>query len=126
MSTYEHDFERAYTILSDPLFRYGLFKVSDRDVALDLVHESFAKAWEYLQSGKRIANLKAFLYKTLRNRIVDHYREKKHDSLDALSESGFDPEDASAPTHSDRLDGEQILVLIGTLPPSTRDVIFFR
>lgn len=126
MSTYEQDFEHAYTVLSDPLFRYSLFKVSDRDVALDLVHDSFAKAWDYLERGKHIEDYKSFLYKTLRNAIVDHYREKTSDSLDTLAESGFDPVDVSGPTHADRLDGEQVLGLIHTLPPDTRDVIFFR
>lgn len=126
MSTYEKDFEHAYAVLSDPLFRYSLFKVSDRDVALDLVSDTFARAWDYLQKGKRIEDYKSFLYKTLRNAIVDHYREKSHDSLDTMAESGFDPEDVSAPAHADRLDGEQVLALIHSLPPDTRDVIFFR
>lgn len=126
MSTYEQDFEHAYTVLSDPLFRYSLFKVSDRDVALDLVHEAFAKAWSYVTSGKSITDHKSFLYKTLRNLIVDHYRERSYDSLDTLAESGYDPVDVSEPSHAERLDGEQILELIHTLPPDTRDVIFFR
>lgn len=121
----ETDFDHAYRVLADPLFRYCVFKVSDRDTALDLVHESFAKAWEYAERGKPIVDLKAFLYKTLRNRIVDHYRGKTHDSLDSLAEHGFDPEDTT-PDLVDQLDGARIIELIKTLPPDTRDVMFFR
>lgn len=125
MSTYEQDFDHAYRTLSDPLFRYSLFKVSDRDVALDLVHDTFAKAWDYVQRGRSIKDYKPFLYKILHNLVVDYYREKREDSLDLLTEHGFDPEERGTSVE-DELDGATALAKIALLPPDTRDVIFFR
>lgn len=75
---------------NDDIFRFIVFRVSDRDTALDLTQECFAKFWEILINEKDINNPKAFLYQIARNKIIDHYRKKKSLSLDELTEKGFD------------------------------------
>src|SRR3989344_4729797 len=83
-------FVEGYNQWSDDLFRYAFFKVSNRELALDLIQDTFTKTWEYIYSGKKIDNLRAFLYKTLKNLIIDSYRKKTSESLDNLLEEGFD------------------------------------
>lgn len=84
-------FVKGYDEWSDDLFRYAIFRVSNREVALDLVQDTFTKSWEYISSSdKKVKNLRAFLYKVLKNLIIDHYRKKTSESLDNLMEEGFD------------------------------------
>lgn len=83
-------FIASYKEWSQDLFRYALFKVSNRESALDLVQDTFTKAWEYIAQGKKVKNLRAFLYKVLKNLIIDFYRKKTSESLDNLLEDGFD------------------------------------
>ena len=85
------EFETAYENYADALFRHCFFRVSSRETALDLVQESFLKTWDYMQKGEKIINLKSFLYRVVNNSIIDFYRKRKSESLDALAEDGFDP-----------------------------------
>ncbi len=85
------EFVAAYRALSDPLFRYCYVRLSNRDKALEVMQETFMNAWNYLSQGNSITYLKAFLYRTANNLIVDQYRKKKVLSLDDLREKGFDP-----------------------------------
>ncbi|MES2437339.1 MAG: sigma-70 family RNA polymerase sigma factor [Patescibacteria group bacterium] len=86
-----NEFIKLYDEMADQLFRHCFFKVSNRELALDLVQETFARTWEYLSSGKEVNNIKGFLFKVANNMIIDEYRKKKVVSLEALQEaSGFD------------------------------------
>ena len=87
----EKAFGEIYQTHLDAIFRHCYFRVSDRDQAQDLAQATFIKTWEYLRKGKRIDNMKAFLYKVANNLVVDYYRQKKAISLDALKEKGFEP-----------------------------------
>jgi RNA polymerase sigma-70 factor (ECF subfamily) len=87
----EKNFLKAYDEFSDAIFRYCLFKVSDRDVAKDITQDTFKKTWEYIISGKEIRDTKPFLYRVANNLIIDLYRKRKEDfSLDKMREEGFD------------------------------------
>lgn len=88
----EMEFSKAYEELSDAIFRHCFFRVSDREVALDLVQETFFKVWRSISSGSQVENMKALLFKTASNLIIDYYRKKKNFSLDEMwEEDGFDP-----------------------------------
>ncbi len=88
-------FEQAYIDLADQIFRYIYFRVFDRDVAKDLTQETFYKVWDYLAKDKEIENLKAFIYRTAHNIIVNSIRNKKPTmSIDELQETvGFEVQD---------------------------------
>lgn len=88
-------FEQSYIDLADPIFRYIYFRVFNRDIAKDLVQETFYKVWDYLAKGKEIDNIKAFTYRTAHNLLVNSIRNKKPTlSIDELDETiGFDVED---------------------------------
>ncbi len=120
-------FIAVYDTQADALFRFALFGVGDRELAKDLVSETFAKVWEYITKGNKTENMKALCYRTLRNLIVDHYRKHKSGSLDGLLEAGFDPigEDGM-----DRVENEEDKAMlrraIGTLPAAIREVVVLR
>lgn len=92
MNKYQTEFIDFYDKQADLIFRFCYFKVYDRELAKELVQETFLKTWEYLAAGREVGNLKAFLYKVARNLIIDGSRKKKEEkSLEELQEQGFEP-----------------------------------
>lgn len=122
---HEQEFLKAYDLYSDAIFRHCFFRVFDREVARDLVQETFMKTWEYLQKGHRIDNFRAFLYKVATNLIIDYSRKKKEISLDALKEQGFDPVVQSR-EKADIFDIDAALSAIRNLPDKYREVVTMR
>ena len=47
----QKEFEKAYDLYADAIFRHCYLRVSDRELAKDLMQEAFMKTWEYLASG---------------------------------------------------------------------------
>lgn len=82
----EEAFLAAFREHSDALFRHAFFRVSSREKALDLTQDAFIKAWDYVRAGGEVRGFKSFLYRILHNLIIDEYRRKKTESLDAMSD----------------------------------------
>ena len=55
-------FIEAYDTHGDSIFRFCLVKTSNRDVAQDLMQETFMRYWQQLRDGKRMKHEKAFLF----------------------------------------------------------------
>ncbi len=93
MNVGDEKFLKAYHELADAIYRHCYFRVYTHSRAQELTQETFAKVWQYLQSGTAIDNLKAFLYKTANNLIIDESRKKKEESLEAHLEKfpSFEP-----------------------------------
>lgn len=88
----EKQFIKAYDQYSDAIFRYCLYRVYNRETAQDIAQEAYTRTWNYLVCGNKIDNLRAFLYRTARNLIIDASRRQTSDSLEKLQEeSGFEP-----------------------------------
>lgn len=80
-------FISIYNKFSDSVFRYCIFRISDRDSALDITQETFTKYWDCLAKGEKVKNDKAFIFTIARNLIIDHYRKKKTCSLDSMMDT---------------------------------------
>lgn len=72
------DLMADYNELVDQIFRFVYFKVSSKELAQDLTQDSFLSVLEYLQKEGReeIKNIRAFVYRTARNKVIDYYRKK--------------------------------------------------
>ncbi len=129
----EERFLKAFDEYSDALFRHATYRLSDRERATEIVHDTFTKAWGYLRNGHEIDSYKSFLYKVVNNLIIDEYRRRKEVSLDKLlGEEGVD-EGSFQELHGGgleeltfTLDAERALALLGSLPPVYREVITLR
>src|SRR6187549_1040755 len=64
-----------------------MFRISNRDVAIDITQDAFTKYWDTISSGQDVKNDKALIFKITRNLIIDYYRKKKSLSLEALMET---------------------------------------
>lgn len=123
----ESELLAAHDAYSDGLFRHCLLRVRDREVAKDLVQESFSRAWLYLAEGKKIDHMRAFLYRIAHNLIVDYARKKKASSLDALiDEDGFEPADENIREPLDTPALRRALSLLHQLDEGYRVVVMMR
>jgi RNA polymerase sigma-70 factor, ECF subfamily len=129
----EDRFLKAFDEFSDALFRHAVYRLSDRERAVEILHDTFTKVWGYIRNGHEIDSYKSFLYKVINNLIIDEYRRRKETSLDAiLAEEGMD-EGKFAELHGGGLeeitfsmDAKQALELLSQLPVVYREVITLR
>jgi len=129
----EERFLQSFDEYSDALFRHAFIRINDREKAIDLVHDTFAKVWTYVRGGQEIDSFRPFLYKVLNNLIIDTYRKKKESSLDSLlaeegvSEGSFDDlVDDSVESLIATIDGRKAFDLLDLLPDEYKEVITLR
>ena len=60
---------------SDYLFNYTITRVSDRDMAQDLVSETFLAGLKSMANFKGEASERTWLISILKRKIIDHYRK---------------------------------------------------
>lgn len=84
----------AYDQYADAIYRHCFFRVFSRPHAEDLMQETFARAWEYLQKGNDVGNIRALLYRIATNLMIDQSRKKKEESLEQIMQDhpGYEPE----------------------------------
>ncbi|MCO4782970.1 MAG: sigma-70 family RNA polymerase sigma factor [Candidatus Cloacimonetes bacterium] len=70
------------------LFKYAIHRVSDTEVAEDLVQETFLAGIKGRENFKRKSTEKTWLTSILKFKIIDHYRKKNREiPLSKISES---------------------------------------
>lgn len=121
----EEQFIAAYDEHADAIFRFCYAQCGNRELAHDLTHESFIRAWKYGAGGKRIEQVRPFLYKTARNALIDHMRRATTVSLDAMREEGFDITDGE-PGPLQGAQTAEAIRLIGALEPAYREAVTLR
>jgi len=129
----EEQFLEAFHEYNDALFRHAYLRLSDRERAIDAVHDTYTKVWSYVRSGHEIATYRPFLYKVLNNLIIDEYRRQREQSLDALLEQeGIDEGSFSELNENTvealaaTIDGKQAVSLLTHIPDVYREVIVLR
>jgi RNA polymerase sigma-70 factor (ECF subfamily) len=129
----ESRFLKAFEEYSDALFRHATLRISDREVAVDLVHDTFTKVWSYLRNGHEVENFRPFLYKVLNNLIIDQYRKQKEHSLDAIMEGdGVDEgtfeelSESNVEALAATIDGKLAFAVLEEIPDVYREVIILR
>ncbi|MBP9836366.1 MAG: sigma-70 family RNA polymerase sigma factor [Candidatus Pacebacteria bacterium] len=133
IESHEDRFLKAFEDYNDALFRHAVIRVSDREKAIDIVHDTFTKVWSYIRSGHEIDSYRSFLYKVLNNLIIDSYRKQREVSLDALFEidgvdegSFADLSENSVEALAATIDGRKAFELLKELPDVYREVLTFR
>lgn len=126
----EQAFLQAYDDYADAIFRHIALRLGDREQGRELMQETFLRAWEYISKGKKVDNLRAFLYRVANNLIVDLVRRKKlrkEESLEDLREQkGFDPPAEEDDSAAVRIDSEKVLAVLHAMEEPLRTVIVLR
>ena len=124
------DFMNMYENEADTLFRFVFFRTRDRESALDIVQDTFLRTWRYLTEGNSIPELRAFLFQTARNVIIDVWRKngrRATHSLDAFLDEGGDIAEESPSLEFDPLDVERAVKLLSELEPTEyREAVYLR
>jgi RNA polymerase sigma-70 factor, ECF subfamily len=132
---HEPAFTEAFELYHDELFRHAVMRLSDRERALELTQECFLKVWEYAhKEGNEVRQLRPFLYRTLRNLIIDEYRKHKTVSLEAIAESGEREVESLMPSDDSntleaavgRFEGARALAALKKLPDLYREALTLR
>jgi len=129
----EQAFLKAFDEHADELYRHARFRVKEQEMAQDLVQDAFIKTWDYLVAGKNVEQFRPFLYRTLNNLIIDQYRKKGSQSLDALLESETITEGSFDELIVDgrdeveqQFDGAELLLIMEEMPEQFRSLVVMR
>ncbi len=131
MEKAQNTFLEAYKTYSDHIFRFCLFKLSDREMAKDFMQETFAKTWVLMcKKDVEVKSLKAVLYKIAGNLIIDEYRRRGRrgvaQSLDVLQNEGFEISIDEGSSMTDQIDGGKALRLISKIQEPYAEAVFMR
>lgn len=118
-------FESLFAEYSDVIYRFCLYKTSDKNIAHDLTQDTFLRLWKSMNTGAEIEKPKQYIYQIARNLVIDYYKKAKAVSLDSLEEDGFEARETSA--GSEML--SELLLLrdsIDKLEQDYREVLYMR
>ena len=124
----------SFLTLLAALFRHASLRLSNRETAIEVVHDTFVKTWSYIRSGHNIKEFRPFLYKVLNNLIIDEYRQRSSSSLDEMLEAGKINKDTFLEELSEStieavaatIDGKKAFDLLNQLSDDHRRVIVMR
>jgi RNA polymerase sigma-70 factor, ECF subfamily len=111
----------------DQIYRFVYFRVSDQKDTEDLVEAVFLKTFQRLRTNRsQIDNIKAWLYRTASNLVIDYYRTRKETlPMEALQNTG---DESHTPEASVIVMEEQkhLLAALDKLEPEQQKVIVLR
>ena len=122
----EKDFLKAYDEHADAIFRFCYAQTGNREHAKDATQEAFVRTWKYLAKGSMIDDMRPFLYRTARNILIDEHRKVRNESLEKLTESGFDIADTRTPDASISAEASRAIRLAAHLNPKYREAVLMR
>lgn len=79
---------------ADEFFRFAMYRVRNKEVAEDLVQETFLSGLKSVQSFRGDAPEKSWLYNILRNKIVDYFRKKANQEIKNSGQASEQDEDS--------------------------------
>lgn len=115
---------------SDAVFRFCLWRINDREKALEITQEAFTRLWKEFFLGAKVPNPKGFVYLTAKRLVIDWYRKKKSVSLEATNEENGENlrlRDEGAEEEVERYpDLKKALDSIKEMDDSYRDALYLR
>lgn len=99
----EHDSspEKWAELYGDYLYNYSISRVNSREVALDLVQETFLAGLSARTSFEGRSSVKTWLISILKRKIIDHYRKNYRNKEDAILDKNFSEGGGELPFYGD-------------------------
>ncbi len=114
---------------------YIRMMVKDRDLAEDILQDTFIKAVRVIDEGRYVdsGRFLSWVLRIAHNQVIDHFRAQKQDKSVSESDAGYDVLGTlrfAEPTAEDRIISEQIAAdiraLVDLLPEEQREVVRMR
>lgn len=121
-----NSFGKIYDHYSVRLFKFIFLRVGHKEVAEDILADSFVKAWTKIAQVNSHKALSSWMFQIAKNNIIDYYRVRK--STIAIEEVEQTLEDTVNPINDTDLDFDQkrILQAMEGLPPDQQQVIRYK
>jgi RNA polymerase sigma-70 factor, ECF subfamily len=119
---------QIYDIYVKQIYRFVYYKISNHEEAEDLTSEVFLKAWNYLNEGNEIKNIKALLYQLARNLVIDLYRKRsshreiKIEQIEIIQS----PDESNEKRLEDKLEHQKIVKNLDKLKNEYKEVIILK
>lgn len=126
-------FESTFFPYLNQLFNFAFSLVQDEDEAKDLVQDTFVKAYRFIDSFEKGTNVKAWLFRILKNTFINEYRRKtnlpfhvslnelQHVDEDGRTEDFIHSEDYSE--YYKNMMGDEITIAMDSLPLEFKTII---
>lgn len=79
------DIASTYNDYLDDLYAYALHMRFDEQTAMDAIHDVFYKLCTHHSSLNEISNLKSYLFRSLRNRLIDIKRGNHENTISLIT-----------------------------------------
>lgn len=119
-------FARIYDAYSERLYKFIYLRVGHKEVAEDILADSFVKAWVKIAQIHSAKAFPAWIFQIAKNNIIDYYRVRK--GTIAIEEVEQVLEDAADPIDETNLaiDQQRILKELKKLPKDQQQVIRYK
>ena len=119
-------FALIYDHFSAKIYKFIFFRVGHKEVAEDVLSDTFVKGWQKINQVNSPAAFSAWLYQIAKNNIIDYYRLKKETV--ALEDVQDFLEDEINPVDLTNLNIQQkkILDVLHELPNDQQEVIKYK
>lgn len=128
------EIENIYNNYVEDLFTYSIYLGFDKETAMDAIHDVFYKLASDKKRLDDISNIKSYLFKSLKNRLLDIYKVKKRNlELSDIPNSDELPFDISVTIEDELIDmeerlsiKEQIQSMLESLTARQREIVYLR
>lgn len=119
----KQEFEHLVGRYQQALYRHAVSIVLDHDVAADMVQDAFVRAYLNLRDCRDPSRFKPWLFKTLRNRCLDHLKDasRRNVRLDDVAEPTMDEAKGPGELAERREVRIGIRRALAQLPPALRE-----
>lgn len=129
----ENDIASVYKLYVDDLYTYACYLGFNKDIVLDAIHDVFFKLACDEKKMSEISNIKFYLFRSLKNRLLDILKARSPLSLseiDLSSEMSFNikvnVEEILIETEEKQRIKNQIEEMLNTLNKRQREIVYLR
>jgi RNA polymerase sigma-70 factor, ECF subfamily len=109
----DRNFNCLFDELYTPLCQFCTRLVNDADTAEDIVQEQFVYLWENWQRLAPISSIKAYLFKSVKNRSLNYLKKQFYKNGVDKFEYIETPQVKTSPAASDLLENQELEILLG-------------
>ncbi|MDO4702890.1 RNA polymerase sigma factor [Tannerella sp.] len=128
-----NDIASLYNLYVDNLYTYALYLGFDKEAIMDAIHDVFCKLAADEKTLRDVANIKSYLFKSLKNRLYDIFKAQREYVGLSIIESEEMPFDIHITIEDLLINREEqlqiersIAEMLGSLTERQREIVYLR